>query len=46
MPKQCIFCGEECASKNDDEGCKGKEIGKKMICTGCLTELKEALDSG
>lgn len=44
MPKPCIFCGEECVSRNDDEGCLGAEIGKKMICTGCLNELKEALE--
>ena len=43
MTKPCIFCGEECIFDEDDEGCVGVIIGNQVICTGCLSELKEAL---
>lgn len=43
MTKPCIFCGEECIFDEGDEGCVGVIIGNQVICTGCLSELKEAL---
>jgi len=46
MTKPCIFCGEECIYDEDDEGCAGVIIGKRVICGGCLEQLKEALEEG
>jgi len=44
MTEPCIFCGEECMYHEDDEGCLGVIIGKNVICTGCLKELKDELE--
>lgn len=39
----CFFCNENCADEEHDEYQVGYNIGEKIICMGCLQELKEAL---
>jgi len=39
----CIFCEEKCMSEESDEGLLGYGIGNSMICSGCITRLKELL---
>jgi hypothetical protein len=39
-----MFCGEDCMwDKNDVGHCKGEAVGEKIICTGCLEQLKALL---
>lgn len=41
-PVPCFFCGLPVAVGG--EGYEGRVIGKKAICTGCLSKLSEALE--
>lgn len=45
MVQACIFCGCKCfdLSEGAEEGYEGRRIGDKIICTGCLDNLKDAL---
>lgn len=42
---KCFFCDDICIDDEDEEGTTGKSIGNKIICDGCLEQLKEALDN-
>jgi len=37
----CMFCGE--VVNFGGEGLIGEMVGKRAICSGCLSELKEVL---
>lgn len=39
-----FFCGVKCIYDRDEEGAIGISFGNQIICTGCLEDLKEALD--
>ena len=39
----CFFC--DVPVRTGGEGYAGIFVGKRAICTGCLSELKDALDT-
>lgn len=45
MTQLCVFCGNPCFDFREgmEEGVAGKRIGNKIICEGCLDELKEGM---